>query len=116
MQSFDTEPEQPPTNDAAQSISVASITELGSGSCVLAELPDGRELAVFNVSGEYYAIDNSCPHRGASLADGRVCDYVVECAWHGWEFDLRTGECLTVTERIKTYEVQVEDGIVRVII
>ena len=38
--------------------------------------------------------------------------HIVECGWHGWQFDVRTGECLTVTEKIRTYVVKVEEGIV----
>jgi len=60
---------------------------------------------VYNVGGEFYAIDNFCPHRGARLTEGVLCGYIVECGLHGWQFDVRTGECLTVPEKIKTYRV-----------
>jgi nitrite reductase/ring-hydroxylating ferredoxin subunit len=68
----------------------------------------GRPIAVFNVKGEYFAILNRCPHQGASLCDGALTGLVtsdrpgecslsrpgeiVRCPWHGWDFDLRTGE------------------------
>jgi nitrite reductase/ring-hydroxylating ferredoxin subunit len=78
------------------------------------ELPNGDEVAVFNVGGEYYAIENFCPHKGAPLSDGVICGHVVECSLHGWQFDVRTGECLTVPERIKTYKVTNEDGLLKV--
>jgi nitrite reductase/ring-hydroxylating ferredoxin subunit len=68
-------------------------------------LPDGNEVAVYNVGGEFYATDNFCPHRGARLTEGVLCGYIVECGLHGWQFDVRTGECLTVPEKIKTYRV-----------
>ncbi|MGI8838557.1 MAG: Rieske (2Fe-2S) protein [Pyrinomonadaceae bacterium] len=38
------------------------------------------------------------------MSEGIICDRVIECDWHGWQFDLRTGECLTVTEKISTYQ------------
>jgi len=78
------------------------------------ELPNGDEVAVFNVGGEYYAIENFCPHKGAPLSDGLLCGHVVECSLHGWQFDVRTGECLTVPERIKTYKVVCEGGVLKV--
>jgi nitrite reductase/ring-hydroxylating ferredoxin subunit len=84
------------------------------GTCVRFELPGGDELAVFNVNGEFYAIENSCPHKGAPLSEGAVCGHVVECGLHGWQFDVRTGECLTVRERIRSYALRVEDGLVLV--
>jgi nitrite reductase/ring-hydroxylating ferredoxin subunit len=68
------------------------------------------------VNGEFYAIDNFCPHQGAPLAEGILTDHVIECDRHGWQFDVRTGRCLTVTEKLDNYEVVVEDGIVSILI
>ena len=78
------------------------------------ELPNGDELAIYNIDGEYYAIENSCPHKGAPLAEGNLCGHVVECGLHGWQFDVRTGECLTVKERIRAYRLRVEDGMLKI--
>ena len=89
-------------------------TDLQPGTCINLELPDGTELAVYNVDGEYYATENFCPHRGARLTEGIMCGHIVECGLHGWQFDVRTGECLTVQERIKTYEVFVEDNQIKI--
>ena len=97
MQSFDTKTDLPP------------------GACASFELPDGNELALYNVGGEYYATENFCPHKGAPLSEGLLCGHVVECGWHGWQFDVRSGECLTVPDRLKTYEVLVADGLVKII-
>ena len=116
MQSFDTT-----TDDAAQlpdpnrTLVVGGIDDLRPGACTRFELPDGDELAVYNVDGEYYATENFCPHKGALLSEGTLCGHVVECGLHGWQFDVRTGECLTVRERIRTYEVRVEEGVVKVV-
>jgi len=52
---------------------------------------NGRTVAVFNLEGEYKAIDDFCPHMGASLAGGCVEDGVVACPWHAWRFDLSDG-------------------------
>jgi len=52
---------------------------------------DGREIAVFNVGGAFYAIDNICPHQGASLADGWLEGTTITCPWHAWCFNLTDG-------------------------
>ena len=44
-----------------------------------------------------------------------MCGHIIECGWHGWQFDVRSGECLTVRETLKTFEVVVEEGLVKVI-
>ncbi|MDQ2936298.1 MAG: Rieske 2Fe-2S domain-containing protein [Acidobacteriota bacterium] len=117
MQSFDTK-----DSDGAseirnhQTISVGRVEDLPIGSRKTVELPEGRELALFNVKGEFYATENFCPHKGAPLAEGMLCEHVIECDWHGWQFDVRTGECLTVREKIETYKVVVEEGLVKVLI
>ncbi|HAF23146.1 MAG TPA: hypothetical protein DCK93_09605 [Blastocatellia bacterium] len=57
-------------------------------------------------------------HKGAPLAEGVgvLCGQVIECDWHGWQFDVRTGECLTVKERLETYEVVIEDRLVKIFV
>ncbi len=78
------------------------------------ELPDGIELALYNVDGEFYATSNFCPHSGAPLSEGILCGHTIECALHGWQFDVRTGECLTVPDRVETFRVVVADGWIKV--
>jgi len=65
------------------------------------EIPDGGarafrvgryEVAIFNVDGCFYAIENSCPHQGGPLAEGWLEGSMVTCPWHGWCFDVRTGK------------------------
>ena len=104
MQSFDTR----------QTLVVGRIEDLRPGDCVSFALPGGNELAVYNVDGEYYATENFCPHKGALLTEGVLCGHIVECGWHGWQFDVRSGECLTVRDRIRTYRVTIEDQLVKV--
>jgi len=95
-------------------IVVGRIEDLPPGRCATVGLADGNEIAVYNVGGEFFATDNSCPHHGAPLADGRLCGYVVECGWHGWQFDVRDGRCLTVSESIASYRVLLEDGLIKI--
>jgi nitrite reductase/ring-hydroxylating ferredoxin subunit len=70
--------------------------------------------SIFN--GEFYATENFCPHKGAPLAEGTLCDHVIECEWHGWQFDVRTGECLTVPEKLETYEVVIDGGLIKILV
>jgi naphthalene 1,2-dioxygenase ferredoxin component len=113
MQSFHTESDDTPQPEKEiESFYVCPIAALPSGACLRLTLPNGDELAIYNVNGEYYATDNFCPHRGAPLSEGAMFGHVVECGLHGWQFDVRNGECLTVRERIKTFAVKTRDGMV----
>jgi 3-phenylpropionate/trans-cinnamate dioxygenase ferredoxin subunit len=117
MQPFDTNrPDSGPLNESPKVIDAGRVEDFPPATCQTIELPEGRELAVYNVSGEFYATENFCPHKGAPLARGILCAHVIECDWHGWQFDVRSGECLTVPERIETYEVFVEDGVIRIVV
>ena len=67
----------------------------------IADFPAGRgravvlqgcQLAVFNVDGHLFAIENRCPHQGAPLHDGELSGHTVSCRWHGWQLDVRTGD------------------------
>jgi nitrite reductase/ring-hydroxylating ferredoxin subunit len=115
MQSFDTNSDDEPEPAAEkQTYTVCAVGDLPRGHCRRFSLPNGNELAIYNVNGDYHATENFCPHRGAALSDGAMFGHIVECGWHGWQFDVRTGECLTVSEKIKVYRVSVEDDCVLV--
>ncbi len=106
---------------------VESIKEWGDHPCRIVTVR-GRQIGVLRVEGEFFALRNTCPHRGAPLCEGTVSgtflpsrphDYVygmenrvLRCPWHGWEFDLRSGRSLFQPDevRVKTYRVSVEDG------
>jgi nitrite reductase/ring-hydroxylating ferredoxin subunit len=102
--------------ETRQAVDAGRVEDYPVGSCNTVALPEGRELTLYNVNGEFYATENFCPHKGAPLASGKLCEHVIECEWHGWQFDVRTGECLTVTEKIQTYEVVVEEGLVKILV
>lgn len=71
----------------------------------------GREYALFNLDGEFHAIDNECPHRGAPLGAGNLENGKVHCPLHGWTFDAKTGACVTrLGCDVKSYPTKIEDG------
>ena len=106
---------------------VASVEELPPGSRKFIEI-DGRPIAVFNIKGEYFGLLNRCPHQGAALCEGPLIglaqsknpgevEYtrlgeIIRCPWHGWEFDIRTGQSWCEPKRFRTraYDVSVESG------
>jgi nitrite reductase/ring-hydroxylating ferredoxin subunit len=51
----------------------------------------GRMVAIFNVDGDFFALDGVCPHQGGPLGKGQICEHIVTCPWHGWQFDVRNG-------------------------
>jgi nitrite reductase (NADH) small subunit len=72
-----------------------------------------EDAMLYRRDGEILAIGNACPHEGGSLCDGWVEGDIVTCPLHGWEFDLRSGACMTIPgERVPGYTVTVEDGAV----
>lgn len=72
------------------SIKVFSSHEVPPGQSKIVEV-GGKKIAVFNVAGEYFAIGNTCPHRGGNLGNGSVDGTTVTCPLHAWKFDLTTG-------------------------
>ncbi len=72
---------------------------------------EGREISVFRREQNWFAIDNHCPHSGASLASGKCGESIVTCGWHHWQFDLRTGEAIGRPGfRVGTHALEVRDG------
>lgn len=71
---------------------------------------EDKVLALFNINGKLYAIDDACTHAGGSLAEGAVAGTVVTCPWHGATFDIATGAVLSdpAYEGVKSYKVKVE--------
>ena len=85
-----------------------------------ADLPDnssksidvgGKKIALFNQGGKFYALADSCIHRGGPLGQGHLEDGRVTCPWHAWEFDVKTGACLTMEGTKQTvYPTKVKKG------
>lgn len=71
---------------------VAKKTEIPTGTGKVVEVA-GKTVAVFNCEGMFYAIDNTCKHRGGPLGEGSLSGTTVTCPWHGWEYDVSSGEC-----------------------
>lgn len=89
-------------------VKVATKSEVSLGSGIKVEIK-GKEIAVFNVDGNFCAIDDTCPHRGGPLSEGSLEGNVVTCPWHGWQYDLTSGACLTNPAVQQTkYEVKVQ--------
>ena len=78
------------------------------------ELVIGEQIiALFNVAGEFYAIDGVCPHQGGPLAEGALTGCIVTCPWHGWQFDVTTGQHqLNRNIRQPRFETKIENEIV----
>jgi nitrite reductase/ring-hydroxylating ferredoxin subunit len=106
---------------------VAPASEIAPGGRKLVDVA-GRGIVIFNLSGEFFALANRCPHQAGELANGKLCglvkssepgvyDYsrqgeMIRCPWHSWEFDIRTGQSWCEPSRIRTrrYDVKVEHG------
>ncbi|MGH8151902.1 MAG: non-heme iron oxygenase ferredoxin subunit [Rhodanobacteraceae bacterium] len=75
---------------------------------------DDTAIAVYNLAGNLYAIEDVCTHDGGELAGGEVCGFEIECPRHGGRFDVRTGEAtkLPPTEPVASFPVHVEDGVI----
>ena len=71
-------------------ITVARVEEIPPGTGRTVEV-QGVWIALFNIDGSFYAVDNTCPHAGGPLGEGHLEGHIVECPWHGWRFDVQTG-------------------------
>ena len=93
---------------------VAKVGDIDEGSAETYTV-DGRMVAVFNQGGKYHAINDFCPHMGASLAGGYLEDDIVTCPWHAWRFRITDG-CWMDNPKIKTdaYELRVDGDEIQV--
>ena len=98
------------------SVTLCRIEDVEEGSALRVE-PEGLPpLAVFNLDGEFFVMDDTCSHGEASLCDGEIEDGQIDCPWHHARFCIRTGKALTFPAVVpqKTYAVSVEAGEVRI--
>lgn len=95
-------------------VRVAATGDVLPGQAIVAEV-QGKTLAIFNVDGQFHAIDNVCVHRGGPLGEGDVEGKLVACPWHGWQFDVTTGECVkNPAAKVEVYPVQVDGTDIKV--
>lgn len=89
-------------------VTVARVGEIPPGAVKVVRLDD-QPVALFNVDGEFFAMDDLCTHDGGPLAEGALEDHVIECPRHGARFDVRTGAalCLPATSPVPTYAVKI---------
>jgi nitrite reductase (NADH) small subunit len=91
-------------------VRAARTADIPEGTGRAVALP-GVDVAIFRLEGEFYAIENTCPHRGASLGGGEVSKGRVICPMHGWQFDIKTGRMPMPTGGgVRPFPVRVEDG------
>lgn len=103
--------------DTMRFVRVAAVTDLPPGASLAVQIGDAS-IALFNVKGSMYAIDNVCPHAGGPLARGVLGGpdgAIVACPLHGWRFDIRTGRSPYLRgEQLRTFPVRVVDGTIEV--
>ena len=89
---------------------VAMTSEIPQGEKKLVEV-DFVPVAIFNVSGEYYAIEDVCTHDGGPLAEGKLEGEEIMCPRHGARFNVKTGQalCMPAFESVECYEVKIEN-------
>ena len=94
---------------------VANLSEISPGHAKLVEVGD-KKIALFNVENSFYAIGDSCTHRGESLSKGTLEGTTVTCPWHSAKFDLKTGEAVgpPATQAVPTYTVKVEGSEIKI--
>ncbi len=92
----------------AEWIKALAASEIPKGGAKKIEVGT-KEIALFNVDGTFFAMDEMCPHRGGPLSEGQVEGGVVSCPWHGWEFEVKTGiSPVNPAACVHTYPVRVD--------
>jgi 3-phenylpropionate/trans-cinnamate dioxygenase ferredoxin subunit len=107
--------QEPLEQSSYEFIQLIEAEQVPPGERVVFEI-DGRPIALFNVSGEYYAIGDICTHDGGPLADGELAGYQIICPRHGARFDIRNGKALRLPAVVNTpwYPVRVVEGWIEV--
>ena len=99
-----------------QLVTVARAEDVPPGGARVVKAGD-HDLALYNVDGEFYATQGQCLHLKGPLGDGELEGAVITCPWHGWQYDVRTGENeFDRAIQLETFEVVVEDGDVKVVL
>ena len=93
---------------------VATVQEIAPGSGKVVEL-DGNSIAIWNLSGNFHAFQNVCPHRGGPVGEGELEGNVITCPWHGWSFDIVSGVSpINPAAKLTRYDVQVDGSDIKV--
>ncbi|NIP84880.1 MAG: Rieske 2Fe-2S domain-containing protein [Planctomycetales bacterium] len=93
---------------------LAAVADCPPGTCLEAVAGE-RVIALFNVTGKFYALDGVCPHQGGPLGRGTLEGQTVTCPWHGWQFDVCTGRCRLSPSVVQpTIPVRIEEDVVLV--
>ena len=92
-------------------VAAGPATAIPEGRATIATLPSGDRVAIFRHEGQLSAISNACAHQNGPLGEGRILDCLVTCPWHGFQYDVRSGQSpAPFTEKIPTYRLKIEDG------
>jgi len=95
-------------------IHVADLNDIPPGTAKVVAVQN-VEVALFNLEGSIFALDNMCQHAGGPLGEGKIMGDIVVCPWHGYRYHIKTGEYVKNPEmRVACYPVKVEDGKVSV--
>ena len=97
-------------------IPIAKIEDLPPGTCKTIETKDWG-IALFNLDGRIFALDNNCPHAGGPLGEGTIEGEHIACPWHGWKFHIPTGVCQknpTPSWNVVCYDVREVDGTIQI--
>jgi nitrite reductase/ring-hydroxylating ferredoxin subunit len=101
---------------AGEAVRVLARDEFPAGACKRVEVA-GRAIALFRVGDAAFAIDAVCRHREGPLEEGFLEGFTVYCPWHGWQYDLATGACMSARDRdLAAYRVELRDDGVYVIV
>ena len=92
-------------------IELAKVADVPEGAGLRVKVGD-KQIALFKIAGEVYAINAICPHAGAFLDMGFLEDFTIICPLHGWDFDIRTGVSPSYGVKTKCFPVEVRDGAV----
>lgn len=92
-------------------VKVAGTGDIKPGSAKCASAA-GKALAVFNVNGKFFVMDNTCTHRGGPLCEGELDGTIVTCPLHGHQFDITSGKSQSGDANEKSYKTKVEAGAV----
>jgi len=98
-------------------VTVARAADVPPGERIVVEVKE-RYIAIFNVSGTYYAIEDVCTHDDGPLAEGELHGLEIECPRHGARFDISTGKVLSMpaTQDVQRFEVRVEGDVLQILI